>query len=766
MKLLLKSELIAKFCCVASRRATVAALVLSLGLPFASSAAQAQTELALEEIVVTARKREESLQKIPLSVSAYTAQQLRDLGVENLSALSDFTAGFSFETFGGRRGGEADVSRPVIRGQANILGESNVAIFVDGIIYSESFLSFPFDIIERVEVIKGPQAAQFGRSTFAGAVNIITKQGSNEFENRLTLRVAEDNDKEVNFSSRGPLVEDRVFYFAHGRIYDYGGQYRNELDGQRVGGENSWGINTGLEFVPNDDLSIRLTFGYNEDDDEIPAQRVQDRFANNCFLDQARQYFCGEVEKFQSTRLAVDKLNGEDGLRREVTRVTAALDWDLGGSGYTLTVNGGITEADSSFGNDQTYLGDPVNFLGGIFVRVEDVDREEWSTEVRLASPVERRFRYQVGGYIYDREIDRIRRRPGTETIITDFGVEGVEDVAVFAALEFDINDRLTAGLEYRYQEDEIFLVPPVGPRLSNTFKSSLPRLTLDYQVNNDVMIYTTVAKGNKPGTFNTNPALPESSRTADEESAWNYEIGFKSELLDHRLRLNGAAFYIDWSDQQLTQSIFVGDLPISALTNAGKSRVLGFEIEATTQLTEHWTSAMSYALADAEFRDFCDPIQGAELTGFDCVGPTGTPGGQVRGNQIPNSPKHQFAANSVYTHPLSAGMDLQFRADYSYQSKKYAQVHNLAYVGDRHLLNLKMRLIKDTWTGTLYVDNVLNDRTPSTVVRFADLGNPNTGPNENPALDNVPGTTTTERGFLVPLAKERQVGVQFVYNF
>jgi iron complex outermembrane recepter protein len=110
--------------------------------------------------------------------------------------------------------------------------------------------------------------------------------------------------------------------------------------------------------------------------------------------------------------------------------------------------------------------------------------------------------------------------------------------------------------------------------------------------------------------------------------------------------------------------------------------------------------------------------------------------------------------------------MDLVLRADYSYQTKKFSQVHNLAYVGDRHLLNLKIGLRADAWDLTFFVDNVLDDRTPSTAVRFADLVNLNIGPNENPALNNVPGTTAVERGFLVPLPRSRRMGVTFSYNF
>lgn len=721
----------------------------------------------LEEIIVTARKREESIQDIPISVSAFTAEEIQTLGSRNLSDLSDFTPGFTFETFGGRRGAEGDVSRPVIRGQSNILGEGNAAIFVDGILYTESILSFPIDIVERVEVIRGPQAAQFGRSTFSGAINLVTKRGTDEFQNRLNLRAFQDSEYEINLSSSGPLIEDKLYYFAHGRYYTYGGEYRNELDGRIVGAEQSQGFNGGLEWRATDNLTLDFTVGYNEDDDDIPAQRVQDRFSNNCFLDQARQYYCGEVQEFESVTLEIDRLNGEDGLEREVLRLTGKAAWDINGSGYLLTASGGYNNAESTFGNDQTFLGDGIRFAGGIFTRAEDLDRAEWSGELRFESPADERLRYLVGAFMYDREVERSRRFPGTDTIFQDFGEENVENQAIFGAVEYDFTEKLTGTFELRYQEDTIENVRASGDVLEVTYDSTQTRFTLDYAVNEDFMTYINIAQGNKPGVINTNPLLPETFLYADEEESWNYELGFKANLLENRMTLNAAVFYIDWTQQQLTQSAEFGDIPFSFITNAGETTVYGVEIMGDVVLTPNWTAGFSYALADATFDENCDPIQGSELTGFDCISKvTGAPGGDVSGNQTPNSAEHMATLSSTYTIPTAGGREWFLRGDYSYMSKKYAQVHNYAYVGSRNLLNLKAGLRAEDWTLIFFVDNVLDDLTPSTVVRFADLVNLNIGPQEPPELGNVPGTTVVERGFLVPLPRSRRAGLSFTYNF
>ncbi|MGH8310139.1 MAG: TonB-dependent receptor plug domain-containing protein, partial [Steroidobacteraceae bacterium] len=222
--------------------------ISTAGAAFAVAAAPAMAQL--EEVIVTARKFEERLQDVPLSVAVFTSEELEQRGLQDIFQLSQFTPGFSFEKVN-RYGLQGGVSRPVIRGMSNILGEGNASVFVDGVLYSDSVLSFPFDIVERVEVIKGPQAALFGRATFAGAVNLVTKKGTNEYENKISMHAAEYEDYELNLLSRGPVLQDRLFYMLHGRYYTFDGKFRNALDTGKVGGEESYGVNASMEFRPS-----------------------------------------------------------------------------------------------------------------------------------------------------------------------------------------------------------------------------------------------------------------------------------------------------------------------------------------------------------------------------------------------------------------------------------------------------------------------------------------------------------------------------------
>jgi iron complex outermembrane recepter protein len=308
----------------------------------------------------------------------------------------------------------------VIRGQSNILGEGNAAIFVDGILFTDNILSFPFDIVERVETIKGPQAALFGRATFAGAINLITKRGTNEQENNVSLRAAQHGDFETNGSSRGPIVEDRAFYMLQARYYEFGGQYRNTIDGRKVGQEQSYGLNGSLEFNLRDNLTARLSGGWNKDDDGLAAVGLQDRFSNNCFLRAPRQYFCGAVKELDAITIDRAGLQGKEGLRRDSKRVFVSVDYE--GDGFSVASNTGLFWTDTEYGYDSTYQGgtalglltipgttvaraatDPIR--AGTTLRNEITGRNEWSQEVRVESDQDQAIRGLAGVFYYQRRL-------------------------------------------------------------------------------------------------------------------------------------------------------------------------------------------------------------------------------------------------------------------------------------------------------------------------------------------------------------------------
>lgn len=716
-----------------------------IALPLLSPAVFSQE---LDEITVTARKIEENLQEVPISVTAFTGEQLAERGLTDIYDVSNFTTSFSFEKLN-RFGVQGGGSRPVIRGMSQILGEANASIFVDGLQYNDSILSFPFEIVDRVEVIKGPQAALYGRATFAGAINLITKRGSNDFENKVSFRVADYSELEGSFFSRGPIVEDKLFYTLNLRSYEFGGYYRNSIDGQdRIGDESSNNFDGSLEYNPNDAWNVRFSLGFGSDNDGAAAVTLQDRFSNNCFLDVARQYYCGEVIETPGSVQNLELFGSDIGLDKEATR--AALQIEYSTDTFTIASNTGYFGADQTYGYDVD-LTENSTFAGGTFNRIAVSDRKEVSTELLLRSNTANPLQWMVGTYFYQSRRDFREDRLNGSTV--DQGEARIDNIAFFGSLNYDFSERLSGSVELRYAEDEISNFNPAArpdePLIGNTFDSVSPRVTLNWKVNEDSMLYGSYAKGNKPGFINANPLLAPDEIFADEEESDNFEIGSKNMFGDGRFMLNLAVYYIDWKNQQLTSGTTLSDgRPVTIVVNAGETEVFGAEAEFTAAVTDRLTVSLGMSINDAEFVEFDDAEQ--ELF-------TGDP--SVAGNQTPNSARTQGNASARYDFPMGNNMTGFLRGDYAYSSKKYAQIFNYAHSGDQHLLNLRAGIEADKWTLAVFVNNVTDDRTPSTVIRFVDFQNflP-VGTSER--------TSGFVRAFQYPLADKRQWGMSATYSF
>ncbi len=245
----------------------------ALALSFAASEVALAQSLALEEIVVTARKREESLQEIPLAISVFSADDIDRSGFKGLEELSLQVAGLQYSDQGGQRPGRFN---PAIRFRgmnvnSNIPTFQLGALFVDGIYVLGSTHSIPLDDLERVEVIKGPQAAYFGRNTFGGAVNYITRNPSTEeFSGKIQASGATYDEFDVSASVEGPVVDGKLAARIGARLYSRGGMW-TATDGGELGEQSTRTINATLFATPNENLSLRLRAFYGRDDDGAPA---------------------------------------------------------------------------------------------------------------------------------------------------------------------------------------------------------------------------------------------------------------------------------------------------------------------------------------------------------------------------------------------------------------------------------------------------------------------------------------------------------------
>ncbi|MCC5867384.1 MAG: TonB-dependent receptor [Gammaproteobacteria bacterium] len=552
-----KSTLLARS--VRSLLATSA--VLAVPMVAMPTAAMAQQQMrALEEIVVTARRAEESLQEVPISISAFTAGDIEDAGLRSVEDLALQTPGFSFRSAFGRTG-----DRPVIRGQSNIQGEPNASFFIDGVFVSGSISGYDLDNLERVEVIRGPQSALYGRRTFSGAINYITARPTDELSGRFSGTVGDNGLWDTSGSISGPIVGDTLLFQANARYYERDGYYTNTVTNRKdVGGQETRSVGGTLYWLPTENFEAMLRFNWTRNDDEHFPITLYGSDNNNCFLPEQigvsgppfvgtpiystrqRGYFCGVLG--EPTPLALNTDGFADagfdaGLKREAFRYSLVLDWDLGG--YQLTSVSAFNESSLYSGVDQDYSA--IRGSAGAFETISfEKNAPDYSQELRILSPRDERLRWLGGVYYFkDESGDRFSGdlsgtvATGAPAVLTAQGTsDEVENQSVFGMVEFDVTDRFTLTAEARYARDKITFsgqsnfnraaptaIPgsascantPLFPGsplflvscsnqidLEQTFTNFLPRFTATYLLSDDVTLYGLWARGNKPGGFNS----------------------------------------------------------------------------------------------------------------------------------------------------------------------------------------------------------------------------------------------------------------------
>ncbi|MEM7688858.1 MAG: TonB-dependent receptor [Pseudomonadota bacterium] len=414
----------------------MAATVLTPGALLAQESVGDQNPVSISDesendnrIIVTARKKEEDLQSVPATVSVATAETITNLALDSFEEIANTTPGLFFDESFGRTS-----NRPVIRGQANILGDSGVAFFIDGIYYTGSLADYDVDSIERLEVVKGPQSALYGRNTYSGAINIISKLPGDEWEGRISADASTENRYEVTAGIRGPLGNG-FGLGVNGRFYDFGGEFTNAFDGEEVGKQSSYSLSGILSYDNDGPFTATLRGYYNRTDDGQPALFGQGADQNNCFFDDGAlyngggRYFCGVIEPAEINtdfaRQFVDTSNV--GLEADTYNVSFRMDYELG-DGLTLTSLTGYNDRTERIALDADYspngfqtavfarfpAGAPTGFgpAGPVFpfgfvgttVDFTFENRSEvsdWSQELRLTYESDA-FDLLVGGYYFD----------------------------------------------------------------------------------------------------------------------------------------------------------------------------------------------------------------------------------------------------------------------------------------------------------------------------------------------------------------------------
>jgi outer membrane receptor protein involved in Fe transport len=736
----------------------------------------------IPEIVVTARKRSESLISVPIAATVFSTGQLESPSIVSLADIARFTPGLAMNSPVGR---QAVSYKPVFRGVTTVRnGVANAsagATFVDGVYVSGGLLAAEMDNLERVEILRGPQSAQFGRNTYAGAINYVTRAPLAAPAGEIKVSGAAHNTREASGWWSGPLVDDRTLLWVGAGHREHDGEWTNIRDGSEIGGEKSDELSAKLLLQPTEALDATLRLAWQRTDDDHFPMYLQPRTLNNCCFrtadaPRAREYYIGKAQPENSVNLYTDLLEQNGGAGNQLDRSSGSLtlDWRL--DGLTLTSLTGVLKDELESGLDSSYAG-YASPAAPVIREVRDFD--DLSQELRLSSAADRPLRYVTGLYYYQGDAktvsrDQINTTTGAPTPMTRTRDE-VENHAVFGSIEYDFAARWTAGVELRWAEDEVTVTatpapgaPPSTAVLCNrslcndTTTSLTPRFSLTWRTTDDLTTYANIAKGTKPGDFNS--TVPdESYRAVDEETLWSYELGLKAHLLDDRLSLALAAYYLEVDDQQLTSLVELDTgRTESILVNAGETDAWGMEAELQAAVTDNFSLQASYAWTESEFEAYISPEE-ADLRGGDGSFADTQLLGDVSGNDSPRVPKHMASLAARYQRALTADRQWYAAGDWSFESSKYAAEHNLIETGDRRLVGLQTGLQQGRWDASLWVRNLLDDDTPVDIFRYFDgrYGSLPTFPQQGSAPPS-----RTPRGFAIPLAPGRQAGITVRVKF
>ena len=791
------------------KTAWLSATILASSAMLLSNAAAAQdgAPVAEEEdnngaIIVTARKFEERLQNAPTTVAVATAETIENLNLTSVAEISKTTAGLTFDDSFGR-----DANRPVIRGQANILGQSGVAFFIDGIYFSGSIADYDVDSIARIEVVKGPQSALYGRNTYSGAINIISKAASDVFRAKVSADISEHDRYLLTANLSGP-VTDSISVTVSGKYYKYGGEFTNLFDGEKVGKESSYSFAGAFRFDNGGPLKAAFRSYYTKSDDGQPAIFSTNANANNCFRDNGTlyrgngRYFCGTIrpQPINTDYRRAFPAGTNVGIQSETLNASLRLDYDLSDTVTLTSLTGynqrsGTTRTDGDYGPNSFQSVIFASFPAGPGTRglvnsptdftFENANEtKDWSQELRLAYDSDRTHLI-LGSYYFNqsdngRDIRELpsnavaigtanaaaagaalcARTPGCIRTFNSTAIAfaqsrstndlDIRNVAIFGSASYDLTDEFSVSVEGRYSEERIRQdvvtrnsgTPIPAPLLAErTFKKFTPRITLDWQVTPDNLIYANYAEGQKPGGFNGSNAIRAGVPIYDQETVKGFELGFKNSFLDNKLTANVALFRNTINGYQLTQNVSVAGPPItqtSAIVNAGNARINGFEFELRARPSKNLTITANYALADTRFTSGFDENQGVLndvlddnlvncSTGDQFPTVTGCQPlfGSIKGKRIPRAPVHQIFADIDYHRDLGSGeWEFFTGANVTLISTSFAQVHNLAETGGSVVVDARLGVENENFKIQAYVKNLFDEDAVAQIIRYASADN------------------------------------------
>ncbi|MEM1291722.1 MAG: TonB-dependent receptor [Cyanobacteria bacterium P01_H01_bin.162] len=583
---------------------TASGLTLSVVAPVAAIAVEPI------RITVTAEKQPDDLQDVPISITAFTEDELEDADITSIEQVAGLTPNFTVYTPG------RNFLLYSVRGLSNFnfLSRDPVAFYIDDVPYDYTgFLDLDLADLERVEVLRGPQSTLYGRNAEAGVVNIVTRPPTNESEYSAVLGFGNYNNVDARVAINEPLIEDKLFLRASGSLDRRDGYLFNTVTGQGVDGESGGRGRLRLLWTPSEDWEVTLNASLDSYRDGTPPISRPDLGQDPSETDINVDGFNNLDTNAQSLRVAYE------------------------GSSFRFTSISARRFSDQEFLNDSdgTQLDQLEQFV--------DIDSTVLSQELRLQSVDEAApFTWLVGAYYEHRDfnVNEEGFRIGPSISVTQAEID--EDTyAAFGQVSYRPIDPLTLTAGLRYEIFNSTLVENRAESLlgvaafedeSNDGDQLIPRIAVEYQVTPDVMVYGSIARGYRAQGVNFRATQP-GQLFFDAETSWNYEVGLRSSWLDDRLTANLTFFHNPVDDYQVPST----DPATGLFGFVDNARVTIKGIEAELRATPidglDLTAGLGYL--DATYTDYEDP----SLGNFD-------------GNTLPYSPDYTFNVAAQYRSP------------------------------------------------------------------------------------------------------------------
>jgi iron complex outermembrane receptor protein len=707
--------------------ATTSLAALAAAVPAYADEADATADEAAADasyeapIVVTAsRRRDEKAQDVPIALSVVSAESLERRGDYTLGQIQQQVPSLQVFSFNPRN------TNINIRGLGSNVAltndglENGVGFYIDNVYYGRVGLS-QFDLVDldRIEVLRGPQGTLFGKNTTSGVINITSKKPSFKPELSAEASVGNYGYYQLRGSVSGPVVPDLLAVRVSGALTERRGFLYNTTTKQRAQDYYNASIRGQLLFTPADNIELRVIGDYSRQEQNFVLNVFtanHTTYANgaaipNSFNDRTAR-FPGYVAPSFTPFDRIGQSDGHYQANMSGYGVSGQLDWDLGGAKLTAISAYRWWDWDPANDGDGTSL--------PVITKAQQANRQrQFSQEIRLASDGDGPLNYVVGGYYFWQVIRGYGATaygsaaaawnlPTVAPAIGNAALNGFEadstsnpvtkSLAAFGQVDWKLTDTLTltGGLRFTHEKKQgtftqfwvagtdLSALPAAQAAAASAIRTQFNPVTsystgftdnslsglisLGWKVTPDALVYATYSRGNKSGGLNLTSLPPGIRAEVDPEKVDAFELGFKSQLLDRKLTLNGALYWTEISDYQtaITEQVANTVNTRQYIANIPKVRSRGFEADAVFAPSEHFSVNASIAYADASYRDYKNAPQAVERLNISAIQ-------DLSGQPLPGVPKFTYTIGADGDLPLGSlgGRDLALyaHADWSHRS-------------------------------------------------------------------------------------------------